>query len=246
MTSASFVEFLTKNSQLKIVRLNFPHRPIIKYVWGEAPLYEVVLSLKPNCYLTHYTAMYFHELTDQAPKIINVNVEQKPKRRYPSRLEQERIDNAFRGPTRLSNNIAEYKGYKIRLLNGLHTGNIGVVELPSPAGETLRITEIERTLIDIAVRPEYSGGVFEVLQAYRRASGKISVNRLAALLKSIDYIYPYHQAVGFYLEKAGSYKKSQIALLRGFDITCDFYLMHQIKEAEYSREWRLFYPKGLS
>ena len=246
MTLADFVEFLAKNSELEIVRLNFPHRPIIKYIWREVPLYEIILSLKPNCYLTHYTAMYFHELTDQAPKIINVNAEQKAKARYPSQLEQERIDYAFRKPTRLSKNIVEYEGYKVRLLNGVHTGNIGVVELPGPEGERLRITEIERTLIDIAVRPEYSGGVFEVLQAYRRASDSISVNRLAALLKSIDYIYPYHQVIGFYLEKAGRYKKSQIALLRRFDITYDFYLMHQIKEPEYSRQWQLFYPKGLT
>lgn len=246
MTRNKFVEFLTKNSGLKVVRFNFPHRRIIKYVWGEAPLYELVLSLKPNCYLTHYTAMYYHQLTDQVPKIINVNAEQKAKPRYPSTLEQERIDYAFKKPTRLSNNIVEYEGYKIRLLNGVHTKNIGVVELPGPEGETLRITEIERTLIDIAVRPEYSGGVFEVLQAYRRASDKVSVNRLAALLKSIDYVYPYHQVIGFYLEMAGTYKKSQIALLRKFEVKHDFYLMHQIKEPEYSQQWRLFYPKGLN
>lgn len=246
MSRNEFVKFLTKNNQLKVVRLDFPHRAITKYLWGEVPLYELVLSLKPDCYLTHYTAMQYHQLTDQTPKIINVNAEQKEKPRYSSQLEQGRIDYAFKKPTRLTNNVVEYEGYQIRLLNGLHTGNIGVVELPGPEGEKLRITEIERTLIDIAVRPEYSGGVFEVLQAYRRASDQVSINRLAALLKSINYVYPYHQAIGFYLELAGTYKKSQVDLLRKFEITHDFYLMHQIKEPEYSSQWRLYYPKGLS
>ena len=246
MTRAKFVEFLTKNSELRVVRFDFPHRSIIKYVWAEVSLYELVLSLRPKCYLTHYTAMQYHQLTNQVPKIINVNAEQKEKPRYASKLEQQRIDLAFKRPTRLTTNIVEYEGYQIRLLNGVHTGNLGVVELLGAEGETLRITEIERTLIDIAVRPEYSGGVFEVLQAYRRASGQVSINRLAALLKRIDYVYPYHQAIGFYLEKAGTYKKSQVDLLRRFQITHDFYLMHQIKEPEYSTRWRLFYPKGLS
>ena len=246
MTRAKFVEFMTKNSKLKVVRFDFPHRRIIKYVWGKVPLYELVLSLKPNCYLTHYTAMQFHQLTDQVPKIINVNAEQQEKPRYSSQLEQGRIDYAFKRPTRLTKNVVEYEGYQIRLLNGVHTGNIGVVELAGPEGERLRVTEIERTLIDIAVRPEYSGGVFEVLQAYRRASSQVSINRLAALLKSINYVYPYQQAIGFYLELAGTYKKSQVDLLRKFEITHDFYLMHQIKESEYSNKWRLYYPKGLS
>lgn len=33
----------------------------------------------------------------------------------------------------------------------------------------IRVTDLERTLIDIAVRPAYSGGVFEVLEAFKNA-----------------------------------------------------------------------------
>jgi predicted transcriptional regulator of viral defense system len=130
------------------------------------------------------------------------------------------------------------------MLNGLHTGNIGVTEMPGPEGETLRITDVERTLIDIAVRPEYAGGVFEVLEAYRRARDTVSINRLVAYLESIDYIYPYHQAIGFYLTKVNSYNESEVALLRRLEIEYDFYLVHQMREKDYSNEWRLFYPKG--
>jgi len=133
----------------------------------------------------------------------------------------------------------------VRLLNGLHTGNSGVINMTGPEGEPLRVTDIERTLIDITVRPEYSGGPFEVLTAYKRASDRLSVNRLVALLKRIDYIYPYHQAIGFYLERAGAYKESQIQLLTKAGIKCDFYLMHQITEPHYSARWHLYYPKGL-
>lgn len=245
-TIGRFVKFLEKSTQLHTAKFDFSYRPITKYTWGKVPLYTLLLSLKPACYLTHYTAMYFHELTDQVPKVININVEQTPKRRYASsQLDQGRIDLAFRSPTRMSHNTAEYEGHKIRMLNGLHTGNVGVIEMPGPEGEMLRITDIERTLIDIAVRPEYSGGVFEVLEAYKRATDRVSINRLTAHLKSIDYIYPYHQVIGFYLTKAGSYRKSQIDLLRRFEISYDFHLMHQIQEREYSSEWRLFYPKGL-
>jgi predicted transcriptional regulator of viral defense system len=245
-TVAGFIKFLEKSGQLHTARFDFSYRPIIKYTWGEVPLYTLLLSLKPGCYLTHYTAMYFHQLTDQVPKIININSEQAPKRRYASsQLDQGRIDLAFGNPTRMSNNTAKYEGHTIRMLNGLHTGNVGVIDMPGPEGETLRITDVERTLIDIAVRPEYSGGVFEVLEAYKRATDKVSINRLAAHLRSINYIYPYHQVIGFYLTKAGSYRRSQIDLLRRFEISYDFYLMHQIQERDYSKEWRLFYPKGL-
>jgi hypothetical protein len=83
------------------------------------------------------------------------------------------------------------------------------------------------------------------LKAYKLARPKVSVNKLAATLKKLDYIYPYHQAIGFYLERAGVYTESSIALLRKFDFKYDFYLTHQIKEKAYSERWRLYFPKGL-
>src|SRR4030042_4583910 len=157
-TTETFISFLEERTQLHIERFDFSYRPIIKYVWGKVPLYTLLLSLRPGCYITHSTAMYFHKLTDQIPQVININVEQAPKPRYgSSELDQEGIDLAFANPTRMSHNTAEYDGHTIRLLNGLHTGNTGVIEMPGPEGEVVRITDVERTLIDIAVRPECRG-----------------------------------------------------------------------------------------
>jgi predicted transcriptional regulator of viral defense system len=145
---------------------------------------------------------------------------------------------------RTSNNIAIYKDQKICILNGMHTGQLGVIAFQGPDGENIRVTDIERTLIDIVVRPGYAGGVFEVLNAYKLAKDKVSINRLAAKLKKLDYIYPYHQAIGFYLERAG-YKKSSIELMQKFEIKYDFYLTHQMIYPDYSSKWQLFFPKDL-
>jgi hypothetical protein len=245
MPYSDFVNYLLTKAKLKELVFNFSYRPIIRYTWGEVPLYELLLSLKHNSYLTHYTAMYFHDLTEQIPKTIYINVEQEQKPRQKNALVQERIDAAFKRPTRLSNNIAEYQGWTIHMLNGMHTGNLGVIEMSGPDGETLRITDVERTLIDITVRPEYAGGIHEVLKAYRLAKDKVSANRLVATLKKINYIYPYQQVVGFYLEKAGVYTQSQLDLVRKFEMKYKFYLMHGMKDYKYSQQWQLYYPKGL-
>ncbi len=69
------------------------------------------------------------------------------------------------------------------MLNGMHTGNLGVIKMSGPDGEKLKITDVERTLIDITVRPEYAGGIHEVLKAYRLAKDKVSVNKLVAILE---------------------------------------------------------------
>lgn len=52
----------------------------------------------------------------------------------------------------------------------------------APTGQKVDVTSIERTVIDIAVRPAYSRGVPHVLEAYKRARGRVSVARLTSLL----------------------------------------------------------------
>ena len=246
MSCLQFINYLIQNSRLKKLKFDFAYRSMVVYVWGEVSLYTTLLSLKRGSYFSHYTALYFHELTDQVPRTIYFNVEQRAKPRSKGSLAQLRIDAAFKRPTRLSGNIAEHGDQRLCLLNGMFTGELGVVEMDGPDGSTVRATDIERTLIDTAVRPEYAGGPFEVLRAYKVAKDQVSINRLAATLKKLDHIYQYHQVVGFYLDRCGAYDKSQIVLFSDrFQRQYDFYLMHQMKDCDYSAEWKLYFPKGL-
>lgn len=244
LTTSRFIKLLTENTKLKRHELNFPRKKYIRFTWGEESVYQLALSLERDSYFTHYTAMYWHNLTDQIPKTIYVNYEQRPKRYVPDRLLQVNIDRALRNAQRESKNIAMVGDFKVCMLNGKYTDRLGVTEMVTDGNERLMLTDIERTLIDIVVRPAYSGGIYEVLNAYRRAVKKVSINKLCAILRKIKYIYPYHQAIGFYLERAGVYREAQIKLLKRFDFEYDFYMTHQMKETEYSKEWRLYYPKG--
>jgi predicted transcriptional regulator of viral defense system len=203
-----------------------------------------MLSLDPDAYFSHYTAIRFHGLTEQLPKTTYLSVEL-PQIQPGSRvLSQAAIDAAFRRRQRVTKNVAETKDFRLCVLSAKNTGRLGVVEdTVMPEHGPLRFTNLERTLIDATVRPVYAGGVFEVRKAFDLAKDKLSVNRLAALLQKLDYIYPYHQAIGFYLEQAG-YKADQLDLLRRFPIEFDFYLAHDMGAADYIKEWRLFVPKG--
>ena len=246
-TVQAFIAFLIESAKLRRIDFPFPNRPETCYVWGDVSYLTAFMALKPDAYLCHLTAVKIHSLTEQIPKTIYANIEQPAKRRRDESLQQDRIDIAFRRPVRVSNNIAETPSFRICLLNGMQTQNLGVIDQGTTDDQgkpaTVRVTNIERTLIDIAVRPAYSGGVFEVLKAYQLAREAASINRLAAMLEKLHYVYPYHQVIGFYLDRSG-YKPSAIDLLRQRPMEFDFYLAHNMGPRDYVKEWRLHVPKG--
>jgi predicted transcriptional regulator of viral defense system len=233
---------LLEHTKLQRVRMPFPYRTDTRFTWDEAPTFELIQSLDANGYFSHYTAMHLHGLTDQIPKTIYFNVEQ-PASAGGGKLSQEGIDRAFRGKCRTSNNVITFGDMRICRLNGGNTHQLGVVDFKTDEGEKIRITDTERTLIDAVVRPVYAGGIGEVAEAFRAATDKVSIKKLAEYLRRLNFTYPYHQAIGFYLEHAGTYKGADIKLMQRFPIEYDFYLNYQLKNPAHNKKWRLFTPQ---
>jgi hypothetical protein len=234
---------LLRETPLTTLTLKFPYRSVTRYLYGEVPTLEIIQSVDPQGYFSHYTAMQLHGLTEQIPKSVYFNVEQ-PATGGGGSLSQQSIDRAFKGRPRVTNNIVQFRDLTIHKINGQNTGRLGVIRHEASDAATIQVTDLERTLIDIVVRPVYSGGIAEVANAYKVAAPNVSVNRLVTYLKSLNYTYPYHQAIGFYMSRAGVYSTAQLAKLRSIPIDFDFYLTYQLKNPVLNEEWRLYTPKG--
>jgi len=245
ISSNKLINFLISINKLKLYQLNFPQRKEIRYGWGKVSDYEIFNSLRPDSYFTHSSALYLHKLISTKPNIIYINYEQPQKRNQDSQLMQERIDFAFNNACRVSNMKAKFQKKEVCLLNGKFTGHNGVIDYKVKDGRIIRVTNIERTLIDSTVRPIYSGGVETVQLAYKKAVHRVNIKKLIELLSDIGFIYPYHQAIGFYIERSGVYSEEQIKLLEQFEVKYNFFLCHKITNKKYSARWKLFYPSCL-
>jgi predicted transcriptional regulator of viral defense system len=244
--TSAVVSHLQEQSSLRKLILKGPthQQQFIRYLWREPAAVEVAATLRSTSYLCHSSAMFVHGLLDQEPSVLYANYEQSEKPHPSGGLTQASIDRAFRGKQRESTFAFEYAASKIILLSGKHTNNFEVENRGLSTGSTVRVTSLERTLIDITVRPAYAGGVQAVLEAYRRAKGKLVVPTLMSTLKKLDYVYPFHQSVGFYLSRAGYPKKSWTAL-KELGLSLDFYLAYNMRDPHHDPDWRIYYPNGL-
>ena len=83
-----------------------------------------------------------------------------------------------------------------------------------------------------------------MLDAYRRAADSISIDTMVSTLNQLDYVYPYHQVVGFYLQRAGI-KVQSLEPLKSLGIKLNFYLAHGMVEPSLDPNWKVFFDRAL-
>ena len=243
--ATKFISFLQKKNVLFLTPFtDAENKKKIICSWKTKDDHTIMAGLKNGSYFTHYSALFMHQLTQQIPKTYYLNFEHYADMKPQSgktKLSQAAIDRVFSKPQRKSSVSYTFKDWNIFIINGKMTKKLGVLKHINDE-QSYEYTDLERTLIDVAIRPVYAGGVFEVLEAYKKAREKLDVRKLRNYLNKMDFIYPYDQVIGFYLEKAGYAEK----YLNLFDIKKDFkfYLTYDIRNKEYSPRWQLYSPKG--
>ncbi len=249
-TFEKFVNHLLKRSYLSFIEVPEFNKTI--YLWKENTLtdeavYEVALAIKPRSYISHYSAMFLLNLTEQIPKTIYVTYDRESpiNKRKNIDLLQESIDCAFSKEKKKPRVVASFKGYDIVLISGTDSKKTGVTNIKLFNGITIQVTNIARTLIDIVVRPELSGDVTEIAKAYSLAKNQVQIKQLKTYIKSKDYIYPYEQVVGFLMEHVG-YDADKVEEIYGMCKNIfSFYLGRNIKNPLFSEKWKIYYPKLL-
>lgn len=252
---------LVRLNFLESVNILYQKRLLYRYLSKTKKLnaYEIALSIAPKkAHLSHLSALYINGITNLDPSTIYINYEQSPKpiNKSNAKLTQKKVDQAFLKPVRKTNNIATFiyhnRSYTVILLNGKHTNYIGVQLIkPLNFSSEVRVSNIERSLIEATIRPSYSGGVSEVLLSFKNAKSEaVSINRLLSYLKKMNYIYPYFQNIYFYVYYA-HYNPIQLNLVQKIldnsnkANQINFYLDHQLIKPKLDSYSKVYYPENM-
>lgn len=203
-----------------------------------------VLGRQGNSYLSHFSALYFNELTDQRPKDQFITKELH-KNRTATPIDEFKIRQAFLKPARRSQNFFNYNKINYYLLEKEWLSEMGTftkVLRHSGSEHNIRLTTIERTFIDCLIAPHYSGGISNVSRCFENAS--LAIMSLIEIYDRINPTYPYWQAIGFVLEQIGKGKEAS-DWQRHFskERMIPFYIDHSAKSSwKLSKRWQVFYP----
>ena len=202
---------------------------------------DISSTASRTAFFSYQTALYIHELSDKLTLNVYLNKERaESKTSTFSILGQDALDAAFNKEPRMSKNQKKYGQYHITLLSGQFHNGLGIIDFR----KNYLVSDLERTLIDCVVRPFYSGGAEVILKAFKNAKGRLDVTKLFKYFSEMNFIYPYHQVLGFYLEKAG-YAFEDYKTFCEFGHELKFYLDYNIQNKAYSSEWNLYYPKEI-
>lgn len=160
---------------------------------------EVLLEANPYAALSHLTALVFHRLTDELPKVITAVApavgtgDQLPLGTDPRDWAGLPFPNG-RTPSRVLGRPLTWSRPKPERYFG--------VAIYQPRGYPVRVTTPERTLLDGLLAPELCGGFGNVLQAWALARETLSLDTLVSYVDRFE-IAVLRQRAGFVLEELG-------------------------------------------
>ena len=239
-----FLEFVLRRGHLTQIALHAPNygETILRFARGQATSLDIAATLRSSAYFSHSTAAYLNGLTNTLPSTLFLNLEQSEKPRSSNAaLTQASLDRAFSSKQRQSKLFYTYETLTVTMLSGKKSGKLGVESVAASSGRFFSATNLERTLVDLTVRPAYAGGIKAVLECFRVAKARVSMEKLLQILDQLDYLYPYAQAIGFLAQRA-AFSEADLLPLRDRTSSLKFYLVHGMKNPAYDETWRTYHP----
>lgn len=160
---------------------------------------EALLELHPYAVLSHLTALVFHGLTEEQPKGLTATASADT---TGGLLPIGTVPSDWEGVTRPGGRaVPRVLGRPVAWQRVKPERFFGFAEY-QPLGYPLRLTVVERTLIDGLQTPDLCGGIGNVLRAWALARDTIDLELLVYQVERFD-VAVLRQRVGFVLDRLG-------------------------------------------
>lgn len=248
--------YIEKNKHIKVYNIPFLSNNMptklyqdINVEGGLASAFDVALSLKKNSFLTGYYVMSLNGWTEYIPKVIHVNWKRNPFQKKDSLIDNNTLQMIAFREKQTSKLRFNYNKYEIVILNGQvlkkykhdHFKRIDKqFDLPSYAETYID----ERLIIEALINYHYFGGADIVWNAGKNQFNNLDLDLMLAIYKEMELIYPYANAIGYWLERSGVSSKYISKWVKLVNHDLQFHLFMGDKERRvFNDKWNLYIPK---
>ena len=169
----------------------------------EFNIYDFVYSLEKNGFFSMFTSLNIQGLTNFRDNFIFISKERMKRVNFKSKdITQEAIDKAFTNKPRRTKAYATIYNYNIVILESNNTQEIGIIKYKG-----YKISSINRVFVEIISNIQYSKTPDDVIYEFKNLKDKLDINEIFNIIEKFDFVYPYYQLAGYYLEKIGFLKE---------------------------------------
>ena len=238
-SSLSFNSFLLKLIDEKKKKKSITIRGHIKtrYTFSQDfNIYDFCNSLEKNSFFSMSTALNLQGLSDFRSDYIFVSKERSTRIEQGSiTLNQENIDNAFSKKPRRTNAYDKIDNHIVVLLEANNTDGFGIVEY-----DRYRVSSINRAFVEMITNIHYFQSSQNLIQVLENIKNRLDIDKIYTIIEKFDFIYPYFQLAGFYLEKIG-FPKVELEKFYTKRSELNFYTQKNKNQYGFDGYWKIYY-----
>nr|WP_172694173.1 hypothetical protein [Aliarcobacter cryaerophilus] len=150
-------------------------------------------------------------------------------------ITQEAIDKAFSNKPRKTKAYNTIYNYNIVMLESNNTQGVGIINYNG-----YKVSSINRAFVEIISNIQYSKTPYDVIWEFRQLKDKLDINEIFKIIEKFDFIYPYYQLAGYYLEKIG-FLKEELSRFFNNKTNLIFYTMKNKTNYDLDEYWGIKY-----
>ena len=238
-SSLSFNSFLLKLIDEGLTQKSVTIRGHVKtrYTFNQDfNIYNFCNSLEKNSFFSMSTALNLQGLSDFRKDYIFVSKERTTRMKQENiTLNQENIDNAFSKKPRRTNAYDKIDNKVVVFLEANNSDSFGIIEY-----DGYRVSSVNRAFVEMITNIHYFQSSQNLIQVFKHTKNSIDIDKIYIIIEKFDFIYPYFQLAGFYLEKIGFFKEE---LTKFYQKKSDlnFYTEKNKNNYEFDKYWRVYF-----
>jgi len=199
-------------------------------------IYDFCNSLEKNSFFSMSTALNLQGLSNFRSDYIFVSKERSTRIEQGSiTLNQENIDNAFSKKPRRTNAYDKIDNHIVVLLEANNTDGFGIVEY-----DGYKVSSINRVFVEMITNIHYFQSSQNLIQVFENIKNRLDIDKIYTIIEKFDFIYPYFQLAGFYLEQIG-YSKDELSKYFAKKSELNFYTEKNKNHHEFDEYWKIYF-----